>query len=101
MGQALPRPQALILRSSVDIKVGDGATGRLDHTAGTLSAGADWSFVGQNAGGNGTYNLADTAATGGTLTGFGTGEWCRSNTTRLYVGLDGGSVGTIQCTTAP
>lgn len=87
------------LFSPVDIKVGTGATGRLNHTAGTLSAGGgNWSFIGQGGGGNGTYNLADTTASGGTLTGFGTGSGS-FNTTRLYVADGGSSVGTMAINT--
>ncbi|MES2661240.1 MAG: autotransporter-associated beta strand repeat-containing protein [Verrucomicrobiota bacterium] len=56
-----------------DVIVGTGAgTGRLDHTAGTLTTGS-WMKIGHN-GGTGTYNLANTAGTGGTLTGFGQGS---------------------------
>ncbi|MGL4400327.1 MAG: autotransporter-associated beta strand repeat-containing protein [Luteolibacter sp.] len=73
-----------------DIKVGtvSGASGRVDHRAGSVSAGSDalgrdWVVIGEDAG-QGTYNLADTSATGGSLTGFGTGS---GNLTaqRLYV----------------
>jgi autotransporter-associated beta strand protein/T5SS/PEP-CTERM-associated repeat protein len=61
-----------------DIKVGTAGTGRVDHRAGSASAGSesqgrDWVVIGEDAG-EGTYNLADTGATGGTLTGFGTGS---------------------------
>ncbi len=61
-----------------DIKVGTAGTGRVDHRSGSASAGSesqgrDWVVIGEDAG-EGTYNLADTGATGGTLTGFGTGS---------------------------
>jgi autotransporter-associated beta strand protein len=61
-----------------DIKVGTADTGRVDHRAGFASAGSgnlgrDWVVIGEDAG-EGTYNLANTGATGGTLTGFGTGS---------------------------
>jgi len=71
----------------VDIMVGStaGAVGRLDQTAGSASTGAtNWAFIGQN-GGTGTYNLADTASTGGTTTGFGPGSGT-FDTNRLSVG---------------
>jgi autotransporter-associated beta strand protein len=61
-----------------DIKVGTAGTGRLDQRAGSVSAGSDsqgrdWVVIGEDAG-EGSYNLADTNATGGTLTTFGTGS---------------------------
>jgi autotransporter-associated beta strand protein len=56
-----------------DVIVGNasGTNGRVDHSAGTLTTGS-WVKIGHNSG-NGTYNLANTAGTGGTLTGFGQG----------------------------
>ncbi|MES2474324.1 MAG: autotransporter-associated beta strand repeat-containing protein [Verrucomicrobiota bacterium] len=59
----------------VDIFIGSasGSTGRVDQNAGTASTGnGNWFFVGSN-GGTGSYNLADTAAAGGTFTSFGMG----------------------------
>jgi len=59
----------------VDIFVGSGAAGRLDQLTGTLNTGnGNWMFTGQAAGGNGTYNLANTTGTGGTFTGFAQGD---------------------------
>jgi autotransporter-associated beta strand protein/T5SS/PEP-CTERM-associated repeat protein len=81
-----------------DIKVGNasGATGRVDHRAGMARTGSgNWMFVGV-AGGNGTYNLANTAGTGGTSTGFGQGTGSlhvggpTGSGARLYVGGDDG-----------
>lgn len=46
-----------------DIVVGRGTSGRLDQTAGTAATGnGNWLIVGQNAGGNGTFNIS-----GGTM----------------------------------
>jgi autotransporter-associated beta strand protein len=63
-----------------DVFLGNGAsqTGRFDHRAGSLSqavvgANGNWFEVGRD-GGTGTYNLADTSGTGGTLTGFAQGS---------------------------
>ena len=84
-----------------DLFVGDGGgnSGRLDQTAGVASNGnGNWMFVGVN-GGTGTYNLADTSTTGGTLTGFGMGSGSMTvgNTGtggRLYIGgRDSGGAG--------
>jgi len=86
-----------------DIRVGNvsGATGRVDNRAGTSATGAgNWMFVGV-AGGTGTFNLANTAGTGGTFTGFaqGTGSLtvggASGSGARLYVGGDdsGGDAG--------
>jgi autotransporter-associated beta strand protein len=70
----------------VDIQVArTGGPAILNHTAGFASTGAgNWLDVGTD-GGTGTYNLADTAGTGGTLTGFGTGSGSVT-AERIYVG---------------
>ncbi len=70
----------------VDIQVArGGGPAILNHTAGTAATGAgNWLDVGTD-GGNGTYNLANTAATGGTLTGFGQGSGS-IRAERIYVG---------------
>lgn len=73
-----------------EIKVGTGGgnTGRVDHSAGSAVVGnGGWSAIGEF-GGSGTYNLADTSASGGTLTGFGQGSGSYS-TQRLYVPREG------------
>ena len=59
-----------------DIAIGRGAgtSGRLDQTAGSAGTGNNnWIFIGQD-GGNGTFNLANTAASGSGLTGFAQGS---------------------------
>ncbi|BCU78098.1 autotransporter-associated beta strand repeat-containing protein [Luteolibacter sp. LG18] len=66
-------------------------TGRVDHTAGTLGtvhAGwpLGWLLVGFGVNGNGTYNLANTATTGGTLTGYGTGSGTLNITDAVFLG---------------
>jgi hypothetical protein len=88
-----------------DIIVGSGAgtNGRVDQTAGTAATGQDnWFFVGRD-GGTATYNLAKTAETGGTLTGFGQATGSIS-TRRLYVGgtefANPGSTGTMNVNTS-
>lgn len=72
------------------------ATGRLDHTAGTLTTinpgwPPGWMLVGFGATGNATYNLADTATTGGAFTGFGTGSGSITLVNSLFLGEPGGS----------
>ena len=91
----------------VDVIVGVGATGRFDHTAGTLSTGnGNWFIVGRNASGNGTYNLADTTGSGGTFTGFaqGSGSLTVGGTSttsgRLILGDTSNSVGTVNMNTS-
>jgi len=93
-----------------DVLIGNGAgnSGRLDQTAGIAANGiGNWMFVGIN-GGTGTFNLANTAATGGTLTGFGqgSGSFTVGNTDtggRLYIGgnqnAGGGGTGTLNVNT--
>jgi len=73
-----------------DIITGKGAgnVGQVNHTAGTASTGdSNWFYVGRDAG-TGTYNLADTSGTGGTLTHLGTGSGS------IMVGGNGGADGT-------
>ena len=82
-----------------DIFVGlnGGNTGRVDQTGGLVTTnGGNWMFIGQG-GGTGTYNLANTAATGGALTGFGTGTGSMTFG-RIYAGQSGGN-GTINVNT--
>jgi len=95
----IPKISANIAATPVDILIGNGAgtVGRLDHTAGQASTGGgNWMLVGRQNGGDGTYNLADTSAAGGTLTGFGKGSGSMAVSGRLYVGGAnyGGSIGT-------
>lgn len=83
-----------------DIVVGGtgGTTGRIDHTAGTISS-SGWLYIGQN-GGNGTYNAANTAATGGSFTSFGLGGASLTSTGRLLVGTGAGSTGAFNLNTS-
>lgn len=89
-----------IIANPRDIKVGSGGTtGQLNHHAGMAATGGpNWMIVGE-AGGTGTYNLANTAATGGTLTGFGIGTGSAS-AGQLRVGLNGGATGTMAINTS-
>ncbi|GAA5125304.1 autotransporter-associated beta strand repeat-containing protein [Luteolibacter yonseiensis] len=66
---------------------GEGTNGRVDHSAGSASTGGgNWAFIGRQ-GGTGVYNLANTSASGGAFTGFGTGSGSFTcNGSRLYVG---------------
>ncbi len=72
--------------NEIKIGTGSGNTAQVNHIAGSVVAGG-WSAVGEF-GGTGTYNIADTGATGGTLTGFGTGSGSYS-AFRLYVSRSG------------
>lgn len=91
-----------ISATPVDVFVGDGAgqIARVDHRAGDAFTGnGNWMFVGQN-GATGTYNLADTATTGGVLTGFGlgSGNLLAGGTGaggNLFIGRFGGGLGTF------
>lgn len=69
--------------------------GRLDHTAGSLSITNTgwpygWLLLGGGSYGTGTYNLANTAASGGTFTGFGTGSGSLSVNADMRVGAGAG-----------
>ena len=73
------------------ILVGNTLAGRVNHVAGNASVSAGNDLVlGRTTGGNGTYNLANTAASGGSLTGFGQGS---GNLTIPYRVCVGGSLG--------
>jgi len=80
-----------------DLVTGDGAgnVGRVDQLSGVASTGnGNWFFVGRN-NGTGTYNLADTTHSGGTLTHFGTGSGSINVGGRVYVGgANGGAPAT-------
>lgn len=102
---------ATILANTVanprDVKVGSGtgAVGRVDQRAGTASTGGgNWAFIGLG-GGTGTYNLANTATTvattaSGPFTGFAQGSGTFTTLgENLYVGIDAGSVGTLNVNT--
>lgn len=83
---------------TVDILVSRGGAnanspGVLNHTAGKASTGNDnWLDVGTD-GGNGIYNLANTNATGGSLTGFGLGSGSVSARRAYIGGVDFGNGG--------
>ncbi len=86
--------------STVDIIVGGGASGRLDHTAGTLSTGTvNWFLLGFQ-GVTATYNLANTAGTGGTYTGFGQGSGSLNVGGNWLVALDGGTTSNVNINTS-
>ncbi len=71
----------------IDLQVarGGGGPGVLNHLAGAaVTGGGNWTDIG-TAGATGTYNLANVGATGGALTGFGTGSGSLQ-TNRIYVG---------------
>jgi autotransporter-associated beta strand protein len=90
----------------VDMFVGTGAgnVGQLDQTAGTASTGGgNWMFVGVNGSTGGSFfNEANTAAAGGTFTGFGMGSGSFTSG-RLYAGgadFNGNGTGTINVNTS-
>ncbi len=75
--------------------------GRLDHTAGTAgTGGGSWMFVGQNDTA-GTYNLANTGAVAGGITGFAQGTGSLNATGNLLVGAFGDNrTGTVRVNTS-
>lgn len=90
----------------VDIRIGTaGGTGRVDQVGGTVGTGnGNWFFLGY-VGSNATYNLADTAAGGGTYTGFGTGSGNLNiggalQNGNFLIGLDNGTVSTLNVNTS-
>lgn len=91
-------PRDIVLGSGV------GTNGRVDQRAGVAATGSgNWMFVGRD-GGSGTYNLANTASTGGTLTGFAQGAGTLNVNGRLWVGgfsgTTGGGLGTFNVNTS-
>ncbi|MEO5912818.1 MAG: autotransporter-associated beta strand repeat-containing protein [Luteolibacter sp.] len=83
-----------------DIIIGSGATARVDHRAGSAASSAANGILVGRAGGNGTYNLANTAISGGALTGYGTGSGSATAGTRLAIGTDAGSAGAFRMNTS-
>jgi fibronectin-binding autotransporter adhesin len=88
----------------IDINVGSvsGSNTRLDHLTGNGQTGAgNWMFVGRG-GGTGVYNLANTAGTGGPLTGFSAGTGSMNVRGRLIIGGENsaGSIGTVNVHTS-
>lgn len=81
--------------SGIIVGNGPSTNGRLDHTAGTAATGGgNWMKIGHD-GGTGTYNIADTAGSGGTLTAYGQGSGSLTVNGQLRVGGgDAGSGGT-------
>ena len=85
----------------VDIRIGAGSNGRVDHTAGTLSTGAagNWFFLGY-LGATATYNLANTATSGGTYTGYGQGTGSLNVAGNWLIGLDNGTTPIVNINTS-
>ncbi|GAA5125300.1 autotransporter-associated beta strand repeat-containing protein [Luteolibacter yonseiensis] len=66
---------ANITPTPTTIAIGVNTAARVDHVAGTANVAAPGDInMGRLTGASGTYNLANTAGTGGTLTGFGQGS---------------------------
>ncbi len=83
-----------------DVKIGlGGGPGRLDVRGGLVTSGG-WMYAGTGGNGNGTINVADTSAAGGTLTGFGPGAGSLRSDDRIYVGgVFGTGTGTLNINT--
>lgn len=80
-----------VIPAGIIVGHGGSTNGRLDHTAGTAATGGgNWMKIGHN-GGTGVYNLANTAGTGGPLTGFAQGTGSMTVNGQLRVG--GGDAG--------
>jgi autotransporter-associated beta strand protein len=88
---------ANLAATPAEITVGSGTSARVDHRAGSATSSSAISIGG--AGGNGTYNLANTASSGGALTGFATGSGSATAGSRLTVGSDAGSLATFRMNT--
>ena len=89
--------------SFIVIGNGAGSNGRVDHVAGTGATAASQDIQIARSGGTGTYNLANTAAGGGALTGFGQGSGTMSVLRHLYVGgftSGAASIGTLNLHTS-
>ena len=81
--------------------IGVGNNVRIDHVSGNASIGSGGDLtLGRAASSTGTYNLANTAATGGTLTGFGLGSGSFAISGKAVVGgLAGPGVGFLNINT--
>lgn len=76
----------LVVNPSFIVIANGAVTGRLDHVAGTASTAASQDIQIGRGGGTGTYNLANTAGRGGTLTGFAQGSGSMNVLRHVYVG---------------
>ena len=92
---------ATLSASPVDVRVGTGGTGQVNHISGNAFTGnGNWLFLGYS-GGNATYNMCDTTTTGGTFTGFGKGSGSfyvggiSNPNGELHAGLDAGTISTL------
>lgn len=87
------------------IIVGNTVAGRVNHVSGNASvASGNDLVIGRTAGGIGTYNLADTAAAGGSLTSFGQGSGNLTIPDQVWVGgsvssASGSATGTLNINT--
>ncbi len=90
----IPTPTTII--------VGNTTTGRVNHVAGNAAvAGGNDLVLGRTTNGNGTYNLANTAGTGGSLTGFAQGSGNVTIPDQVYVGGSlGAATGTLNINTS-
>jgi len=81
--------------------IGVNSAVRIDHISGNASISSNGDLtLGRATGSSGTYNLADTAATGGTLTGFGLGSGSFAISGKAIVGgLVSNGIGTININT--
>jgi len=87
----------ITLGGDLAIGTGSNTAGRLDQVSGTLATGAGaWAILGFNSGepASAIYNLADTAGTGGSFTGYaqGTGSLTVG---KLNIGWDAGTTSTV------
>lgn len=89
----VPTPTSMLL--------GNTLAARVDHRSGNAGLATDGDIIlGRTAGGNGTYNLANTGTTTGTLTGFATGSGNLTIPRHFYVGGSiGAGVGTVNINT--
>lgn len=80
---------------------GAGANGRVDHRAGLVTG--ERLLIGRDTG-TGVYSIANTALTGGALTGFGLGTGSLNIANRLYIGgvdeFTPGATGTFNVNTS-
>lgn len=84
------------------ILVGNTTAARVNHHSGnaSVSTGNDL-VIGRSAGSNGAYHLANTAATGGTLTNFGQGSGNLTIPDQVFVGGSAGAgTGTLSIHTS-
>ncbi|RYD62998.1 MAG: hypothetical protein EOP83_13205, partial [Verrucomicrobiaceae bacterium] len=94
-------PSPALAHNQILVGVGATAVGRVDHISGLGTVAAGNALTLGRQGGNGTYNLANTAVAGAGLTGFAQGSGSLTIPGQIFVGgaVSGVSTGALNINT--